>query len=830
MIEQRFVEHIANLAGVQARQVAVAVQLFDKGASIPFVARYRKDLTGPIREDQLELIEERNVYFTALLNRRNAILHNLAERDKLDDDLRGRIMACIDMEELEDLYLAFRRQRRTRAAAARDQGLEPLAEAIWTQAPGAEDLAGRIAAMVGKSPGLRSPALVMEGVRAILVDRVVNDHAVRGLLREGLVKRGVLAVRATRAAEGVKTKFEAYYDFEEALSGIPSHRLLAVLRGEKLGYLQTELRVDDAGMLDALIQRFCREDGGVLAQEVRAAVDDAYWRALRPLLERETLAAARRRAEDEAIRVFRDNARNLLLSPAAGPIPVIGVEPDQSGGAVLAVVGADGAYIEHAVLGPIEAPEAEAATRATLDALIEKHGIRAVAVDNGEGARKAARFINAAVRGRSGDGVYSVYVNEAGAAIYSASKLAREELPGLDMNVRTAVTIARRLQDPLAELVKVEPRNIGVGQYQHDVNQRLLREGLYKTIVSCVNFVGVDLNRASVSLLRYVNGIQLGTAENIVAWREKHGPFTAKAQLNEIEGIGAKTFEQCAGFVRVSGGNPLDRTGIHPESYPIVRRMAASLDLGVDELVGNRDAVARLDVDGFAAEHAGPLTLHDIRNELNRPGRDPRKPFKAPRFIEGVQSIDDLQEGMEMDGVVTNVTNFGAFIDVGVQQDGLAHLSELANRFVRDPRMIVKVGEVVRVKVISVDREQPRISLSLKAAMPNPDRKARRRRPRREKPGARPESAVQANGAAEPPAEKGAPAASPPQRRSRPPRDAQRGERRPPARHRVPAESTEVRASEKGTPTKTKYRSGPEEGMNTQLAEQLEALRARLGK
>ncbi|MCC6142910.1 MAG: RNA-binding transcriptional accessory protein [Candidatus Hydrogenedentes bacterium] len=840
MIEQRFVERIASELGVRADQVAAAVQLFDKGATVPFVARYRKDVTDHLRDETLELIEERNVYYTALINRRDAILQNIDKQGRLSEDLRAALENAFDEHALEDFYLPFRRQRRSQATIAREQGLFPLAEFLWRQADEEETLESVSASFAGKAPGIATPEAALAGARAILVERVAFTRDARAAVRERFWQEGKLLAQPTKSAEGKKTKFETYYNFSEPLATIPSHRLLAVLRGVKLGYLQMTLSIDDAGMLAELVKSFISNAESPTGQQMRLVVEEAYWRLLRPTLESDVLALARRRAEDEAIAVFRANARSLLLSPPAGRIPVIGVEPDQKGGAVLAAVDASGKFLESTHIYPLSPTSDADGARQALLALVDKYSIQAVAIGNGEGARDIARFLNGIIRQELHGKVFSVYVNEAGAAIYSASKLAREELPDLEMSTRSAVTIARRLQDPLSELVKVEPRNIGVGQYQHDVNQRRLRDGLYKTIVSCVNAVGVELNSASLSLLRYVSGIQMGTAQNILAFRDKEGGFKSREQLLSVDGIGPKTFEQCAGFMRIAEGtNALDRTAIHPEAYAVVRNIGRSLGLAGEDLVGNREAVGKINFEAFRADVVGAHTLHDIRAELMKPARDPRRPFRVPRFIEGVHSVEDLKEGMETEGVVTNVTNFGAFVDIGVHQDGLVHLSELANRFVHDPRQVVKVGDVVRVKIIGVDKQQPRISLSMKAVTPLPEKASRRPRRKKRRP-----ATDQAAAPAPAPAAEPARAEEPRRPRSERPRDrdeearrrsrgaseggAQGENQQPQQRPRRPRQEDRARASERGTPTSVKYRPANEDKLNTQLADQLAQLRRRL--
>ena len=734
MIEQKFVERIAAEAHVRPEQVAASIRLFDKGATVPFMARYRKDVTGNLDEVKLEQIEDRNAYFIALSSRRDAVLENIAKQGQLTDELRAKIEACFDKTLLEDLYLPFKKQRRTKATMAREQGLEPLADFIWRQELGPQPLLEFASAFVNSQKAISSPEEALQGAQYILAERVAMHAEARALLRERLLEEGMVTSRATKNASGQKTKFEAYYEYSERLKEIPSHRLLAVLRGVRMGFLRMDLAIDDAKVVDALVRLFLLEAGSPFQELIRVVVEDAYKRLLRPAIENEVIGIARQAADEEAVRVFRENARNLLLASPAGPISVIGLDPGLRTGCKLAVIDRTGAYVESATVFPGDAGQAEAAEKMLLD-LMDKHGVHAIAIGNGTGSREAARFVNGVLKKRGDRQDFTILVNEAGASVYSASKLARQEFPELDVTLRGAISIARRLQDPLAELVKVEPRNIGVGQYQHDVNQRGLREGLYKTVKSCVNQVGVDLNTASVELLRYVSGIQMGTAQNIVEFRTEHGGFSSRAQLTEVSGIGEKTFEQCAGFLRIpDAANPLDATAIHPEAYPVVEQAAECTGLALPEFIKNHAIIEKLDFAPFATETIAELTFQDIRAELLRPGRDPRTEFKVPAFLDGVDDVADLEEGMETEGVVTNVTDFGAFIDIGVHQDGLVHLSELANRFVRDPREVVKVGQIVKVKVTKVDKELSRISLSMKALTAAPRKPARAHRTAQDQP------------------------------------------------------------------------------------------------
>jgi uncharacterized protein len=844
MIEAKFIQRIAEQMSVGAAQVAKAIELLDGGATIPFIARYRKDVTGNLDEVKLEGIADRNTYFRSLQDRRQSILDSIAKQEKLTDELRARIEDCYDKTSLEDLYLPFKPKRQTKATIAREKGLEPVAEYIWAQNPGGTTIEAFAAVFIRPEVGISTLEEALEGARHILAERIGEDAEARALLRERMMKQGKVTAHATKNAEGKKTKFETYYNFTESIASIPSHRFLAVLRGVKEGMLRMELEIDDAAVQTELLARYLREPGSMFDAAIREAVEDAYKRHLRPSIENEVVGMARERADLEAIRVFRENAENLLLAPPAGQINTIGVDPGMRTGCKLAAVDKLGDFKEAVTVFP-NPPQSdiEGAEKALVE-IMQKYDATAVAIGNGTGAREAAQFVKGALAKLEKPEAFSVFVNEAGASVYSASKIAREEFPDLDVTIRGAISIARRLQDPLAELVKIEPRHVGVGQYQHDVNQKELREGLQQTVVSCVNHVGVDLNSASFALLRYVSGIQANTATNIVAHRTKIGGFTSRKQLMEVDGIGPKIFEQCAGFLRIrSGETPLEATGIHPEAYPVVERIAESLGTSVEALIQDPTPLKTIDLAPFTDETIGILTLEDIRSELTKPARDPRREFKVPKFLDGISEVKDLEDGMEMEGVVTNVTDFGAFVDIGVHQDGLVHRSELANRFVRDPRDVVKVGEIVRIKVIKVDKDLPRISLSIKALQPAPARRPRREGAPRRAPASvgAPDGQAAAPGDRpdRPPRREGAPD----QRRRdqdrdrgpRPQRDGDRRERPQQARDGERRERRPDRGEGQGRRPEKRHdrmpanrggRHGDEgEKINTLLADQLAALR-----
>jgi len=728
MLEQKYVDRVAKEVGVSPDQAQRTISLFDDGATIPFIARYRKDVTGNLNEEQLESIHERNTYYNELTERKKFVLDTIGKQGKLSDELRASIEACEERTALEDLYLPYKKAKRTKATVAKDKGLMPLAELLWQQVLGDQTLDEVAATFVSTEKRVPTAEDALEGARHILAERVSVTPDVRAALRERMMGQGTIVTKPTKAGESAKSKFKSYHDFREAVKTIPSHRFLAIQRGVKEGKLRMELAMDDEAFIEETVAAFLKEPGSAFQPHVREFVADAFQRLLRPSIEKDVLREVQRRSDEEAVRVFRENAQNLLLSPPAGQIPVIGLDPGLRSGCKLAVVDANGTYQESAVIHPGPPQNDFDGASRTLMGLMDKYGVRGIAIGNGTGAREAAAFVRKALQQIPDKEVFSVLVNEAGASIYSASPVAREEYPELDVTIRGAISIAHRLQDPLSELVKIDPKHIGVGQYQHDVNQKLLRDSLQLTVVSCVSNVGVDLNTASAPLLRYVSGIKSKLARNIVARREEKGAFKSRAELMEVEGIGPKVFEQCAGFLRIQDGEePLDATGIHPEAYDVVKKLSETAGVDYPELIRNTKPLENVDLTQFASGAIGALTLEDIRAELARPGRDPRKEFKAPRFMEGVTEVSDLKEGMDVEGVVTNVTDFGAFVDIGVHQDGLVHLSEMAHRFVKDPHAIAKVGDIIKVRVIKVDPDAPRISLSMKALAPKPESAGRGR-------------------------------------------------------------------------------------------------------
>ncbi len=758
VLEPRFVEIIATEVGCRTRQVEAAAELFAEGATVPFVARYRKEATGGLEDLQLEILAKRREYFLELTERRDAILESIREQGKLTDELEAAVRAAVTKQELEDLYLPYKPKRRTRAQIAREKGLEPLADALLAGAHGSDRPEELARPFIDAEKGVEDAAAALAGARDILAERLAENAEQRADLRRVLAGEGVLRSRVVpgKETDPEATVYRDWFEHDEPGRDIPSHRLLAILRGEREGFLLSDLKVDD----DREVERLERSWGAPLdspcGRQLAEATADSYKRLLRPSITNEVRGEMRERAEAQAIAVFRANLEALLLQAPLGQVAVMGLDPGFRTGCKLAVVDSTGRVVATEVIHAVPPHANEAGAAATILKLAERHGVRAIAVGNGTAGRETEAFVRKVVQETPSETLQKAVVAivpETGASVYSASGVAREELPGLDVSLRGAVSIARRLQDPLAELVKIEPRSMGVGQYQHDVDQRSLEKELDLAVEGAVNRVGVELNTASAPLLRRVSGLSERLARAVVEHRDSKGAFPSRQALRQVTGFGPKTFELAAGFLRVRGSeNPLDTTGVHPERYPVVQQMAKALDVPLPDLVGNRDLVARLDFGRFADEEhgLGAFTLEDIRTELLRPGRDPRPEFKTPEWRQDVTSVADLLPGMVLEGRVSNVTNFGAFVDVGVHRDGLVHVSELTWRWVADPREAVQVGQIVKVKVLEVDRERERISLSIKAlqqppaagsAQGRPERQGRQERPDRPERARRPEPA-----------------------------------------------------------------------------------------
>jgi protein Tex len=712
------IPHIATELGLDAAKVAATVELLGEGNTVPFIARYRKERTGSLDEVQIRAIEERRAYLVELEERRGAILASIAEQGKLTPELEGRIRACATKAALEDLYLPYKPKRRTRATIAREKGLEPLALRILAQpldgAPEAE-----AAGFVSEEKGVENAAAALAGARDIAAEAIAERSDVRGMLRARFAARGVISARVAEGKEEAGAKFKDYFEHDEAAAAIPSHRYLAMRRGEREEVLRVSLRIDEAPALAEIARLSALNPASPFAGDLEAAIADGYKRLLAPSVESDVRVEMKLAADRAAVEVFAQNLRALLLAAPLGGKPVVGVDPGLRTGCKCAAVDETGAFLGTMTFNTVTGERAVEAGMAELVAFARRHRPWAIAIGNGTGGREAEKLVRAALKTAGLGEVVVVPVSEAGASVYSASELAGRELPELDLTIRGAVSIARRLQDPLAELVKIDPKAIGVGQYQHDVHQPLLAKKLDEVVESCVNGVGVELNTASPSLLSHVAGIGPRVADNIVAHRAASGPFSSRKALLDVKGVGPKAFEQSAGFLRIRGAaHPLDASAVHPERYGLVGRIAADLGVALGALIGNAEAIARIDVRKYVGEGVGEPTLRDIVEELEKPGLDPRREFEPPAFREDVQTINDLVVGMELEGVVTNVTKFGAFVDVGVHRDGLVHISQLADRYVADPGEVVKAGDRIKVRVLEVDVARERISFTAKSGKP----------------------------------------------------------------------------------------------------------------
>ena len=708
--------HLAQALEVPAHSLHAVIELLDEGGTVPFIARYRKEATGNLDEVQIRNIEEKLGYFRELEARRETILASIAEQGKLTDDLKLKIQATLDKSELEDLYLPYRPKRRTKATIAREKGLEPLAQYLWAQEPTGTPLAAFAASFVDPEKEVASVDEALEGARHIVAEMISEDATIRKALRHVMYEEGIIVCRKAMDAVDEQEKFKMYYEYNEAVKTIPSHRMLAIRRGESENVLYFLIEVDQPRVLALLRTRVLHREGD-WAPQLQLAIEDSWKRLLSASIQGELRFELKTRSDADAIEVFRDNLRNLLLAAPAGPISVLGIDPGQRTGCKIAIVDETGKFLAHDVIY-LHTGKTDAASQ-KLSVLLANHNVRAIAIGNGTASRETDAFVRDFLHEKKLNDIFRVMVSESGASIYSASDVARQEFPDLDLTVRGAISIARRLQDPLSELVKVDPKSIGVGQYQHDVDQRKLQQSLAATIESCVNRVGVDVNTSSWTLLRYVSGITERTALNIVSYRNENGKFRSRAQIKEVPGVGAKTFEQAAGFLRIRDGEqPLDATSVHPESYLVVEQIAQSIGAPIPEIIAKPQLLEHVDRSLLSA---GTFTLNDILEELRKPGRDPRSSFVAPSFHEGVRELSDVEANMVLEGVVTNVTKFGAFIDIGVHQDGLVHVSEISNRFIKDPSEALKAGQIVKVKVLSCDLKSKRIALSIKALLANSD-------------------------------------------------------------------------------------------------------------
>lgn len=706
--QQTYTKAIASELGLQPGHVAAVLSLLGEGSTVPFVARYRKEATGSMDEVQISQVRDREKQLKDLDSRREAILGSIAEQGKLSLGLKDKILAASSMTLLEDLYLPYRPKRRTRATIAHERGLEPLAKLLSKQEGGApEQLARRF---VDPAKEVMDVEEALAGARDIIAEWVNEDQQARAKVRRLFERKATIATKLVKGKEQEGAKFRDYFDWEENLAKAPSHRILAMRRAESEKIIRLRIAPSEEEALERLERIFVRGRGPV-SEQVRMAVQDGYKRLMSSSLETEMRVASKKRADEEAIKVFAENMRQLLLSPPLGQKTVMALDPGFRTGCKLVVLDKQGKLLHDGVIYPHPPQSQNLRAGVVVEKLVERFGVEAIAIGNGTAGRETESF----VKGLGLKKVLVVMVNESGASVYSASEAAREEFPDHDLTVRGAVSIGRRLMDPLAELVKIDPKSIGVGQYQHDVDQNALKRELDDVVISCVNGVGVEVNTASKQLLAYVSGLGPALAANIVAYRDEHGPFKSRAALKKVPRLGDKAFEQAAGFLRVRGGkHPLDGSAVHPESYPVVDKMAKSVGCTVADLMADGELRKRIRLSDFVTDKVGLPTLKDILSELAKPGRDPREQFEAFSFAEGVEEIGDLREGMVLPGIVTNITKFGAFVDVGVHQDGLVHVSQIADRFVRDPAEVVKVHQKVMVRVQEVDLDRNRISLSMK--------------------------------------------------------------------------------------------------------------------
>jgi uncharacterized protein len=706
MENQEILSRLVSETGVSSRQINAVETLLKEGSTIPFIARYRKEAHGNLDEVQIGKIKDRLEYYNELEERKSSILKSIDSQGKLDDDLREKILACYVKTKLEDLYQPYKPKRRTRAQVAKEKGFEPLADSIWN----------------GESFASTVTEEDLQFARDILAERIADIAEIRGLVRNQFAEKGVIKTSQASLSSQEPTKFEQYYDFSEQLSTMPSHRYLAIRRGQAEKVLFVHLEVDKAPIIERMLEIIKMHSkahtNNDCFNQLKAAAEDSFKRLLSPSSEIDVTVEKKMQADRAAVEVFAENLRNLLLASPLGAKAVLAIDPGIRTGCKLAMMDSTGRYLGKHVIFPQQNPQdAEKAVAM----IVAKYKPEAIAVGNGTAGRETETFVRQTMKKLSAQHPeikipIVVSVSEAGASVYSASEIARKEFPDLDLTVRGAISIGRRLQDPLAELVKIDPKAIGVGQYQHDVQQTLLGEKLDEVVVSCVNKVGVELNTASAPLLERVSGVGSSLAKAIVDWRDANGQFKSREDLRKVKGLGDKAFEQCAGFLRIrESANPLDASAVHPERYKLVEKMAEDIGTDVGSLVGDEAKVKKIDIKRYISSQVGELTLKDILTELVKPGRDPRKMFEPPSFRDDVMKIEDVKEGMKLEGVVTNVAKFGAFVDIGVHQDGLIHISEIADTYVSDPSSVLKVGDRISVTVIGVDRDRGRISLSAKS-------------------------------------------------------------------------------------------------------------------
>jgi len=714
-VNEKIIKQIASDISVSENKVSSTVDLLQSDNTVPFIARYRKEVTGSLDETQIYEIQKQLGYYSELEERKQTILKTIEAQGKLTDELKEEIETCLNKKDLEDIYLPYKPKRRTKADKAIEAGLKPLARLMIVEQNITSGLVEDYAAKyLNPEKGINTPEEACRGAENIISSWLSDNPDIRKMVRRITFRMGTVVTKVKEEYADKRTKFEMYYDHSEPVKSIPPHRVLAMNRGDREGVIAVSIKTLDEQVIDMICRRYIRNPESIFRPNMESAINDSFKNYIFPSIEKEIRHELTEKADEASTRVFADNLRELLLQPPAGDKVIMGIDPGFRTGSKIAVIDKTGKYLAHAVIYPIEPAKKWKESDKILRSLIENFGVEAIDIGNGTASREMDIYLREMTE-RLGLKIQRVTVNESGASVYSASEIAREELPHLDVSIRGAVSIARRLQDPLAELVKIDPKSIGVGQYQHDVEQRLLSEALDNTVESVVNYVGADVNTASYSLLKYVAGIGPALAKNIVEYRDENGRFNVIHDLMSVPRLGAKAFEQAAGFLRISdGNNSLDNSAVHPESYGFVEQLCQSKSIGLEELIGNEELINSIVPEELVTEETGLPTIKDILEELKKPGRDPRREYKDSGFNPDVTEMEHLNEDMILNGVITNITHFGVFVDIGVHQDGLVHISEVANKFVRDPTDVCKVGDHVSVKVISIDMERKRIGLSMK--------------------------------------------------------------------------------------------------------------------
>ncbi len=704
------IQSIANDTKITTTQIEKVIHLLNDGNTIPFIARYRKEVTGNLDEVQIRIIRDRYEYITELEDRKQVILNSIEEQGKLTEELKLKISEATIKQVLEDLYLPYKPKKRTKATIAKEKGLEPLAFLIKEQ----QDYTQWLETFLKTNEEELTETEIRQGARDIIAEWISEDADIREKLRTLCWSRGKIKTEVTKEFENQKTKFEMYYDFQEPINQIPAHRYLAVRRGEEESVLRIRFEFPEDELIQIIKEQWIPNPSRP-SEDLDLTAEDSYQRLLTPSIEVEIRVMLKTKSDDDSIGVFSENLRNLLLAPLGGTKKIMGLDPGFKSGTKWVVVDETGKFFEKGIIYPTPPQNKVAQAKKDLSQALAKYPCEYICIGNGTASREIMQFIRDFLKGESLANIQPVIVNESGASVYSASEVAREEFPDMDVSFRGAISIARRFQDPLSELVKIDPKAIGVGQYQHDVNQKKLKKSLDEVVESCVNFVGVNLNTASPSLLSYVSGLNKTLAKNVITYRNENGAFKERKELMKVARFGPKSFQQAAGFLRIHGGlNPLDQSAVHPENYSVILKMADDLNVPVADLIGNEQKLSILNLSDYQSEEIGLITLKDIRDELKKPGRDPRTFYVGAELKDEVTKMGDLLAGMELEGTITNLTNFGAFVDIGVHQDGLVHLSEMSNRFIKEPSEICSVGDVVKVRIISVDTERKRIALTMK--------------------------------------------------------------------------------------------------------------------